>query len=52
MKKFILRTLAVIVLIVAVLVVNTIWFKPFFIRAFYERVWLLQNGRSGLLLYS
>lgn len=38
MKKIILRTLAVILLVAAVLVVNTIWFKPFFIRAFYERV--------------
>jgi uncharacterized protein (DUF885 family) len=40
MKKFILRTLAVVLLVVAVLVVNTIWFKPFFIRAFYEKVFV------------
>ncbi|WP_205701564.1 DUF885 domain-containing protein [Hymenobacter rigui] len=38
MKKVFLRTLAIILLLLAVLVVNTIWFKPFFIRAFYERV--------------
>ena len=38
MKKIVLRTLAALLLIMVVLVVNTIWFKPFFIRAFYERV--------------
>nr|WP_204248389.1 DUF885 family protein [Hymenobacter sp. PAMC 26628] len=38
MKKIILRTLAALLLVVVVLVVNTIWFKPFFIRAFYEKV--------------
>ena len=38
MKKIILRTLAALLLVLIVLVVNTIWFKPFFIRAFYEKV--------------
>ena len=38
MKKAILRTLAALLLIIVVLVVNTVWFKPFFIRAFYEKV--------------
>ncbi|AWM33728.1 DUF885 domain-containing protein [Hymenobacter nivis] len=38
MKKIILRTLAALLLVLIVLVINTIWFKPFFIRAFYERV--------------
>ena len=38
MKKIVLRTLAALLLVVIVLVVNAIWFKPFFIRAFYERV--------------
>ena len=38
MKKIVLRTLGVLLLLVVVLVVNTIWFKPFFIRAFYEKV--------------
>lgn len=33
-----LGTLAAVLLVVAVLVVNTIWFKPFFIRLFYEKV--------------
>ena len=27
-------------LVIVVLVVNTIWFKPFFIRAFYEKVFV------------
>ncbi|WP_022824974.1 DUF885 domain-containing protein [Hymenobacter norwichensis] len=40
MKKIILRSLAVLLLVVAVLAVNTIWFKPFFIRAFYEKVFV------------
>ncbi|MBD2716645.1 DUF885 domain-containing protein [Microvirga sp. STR05] len=40
MKKIILRTLAAVLLLVAVLAVNTIWFKPFFIRAFYEKVFV------------
>ena len=38
MKKIILRTLGVLLLLIVALVVNTIWFKPFFIRAFYEKV--------------
>ncbi|MBO0358681.1 DUF885 domain-containing protein [Hymenobacter sp. BT186] len=40
MRKIILRMLAAVLLLLAVLVVNTIWFKPFFIRAFYERVFV------------
>jgi uncharacterized protein (DUF885 family) len=40
MKKIILRTLGVVVLIIAVLVINTVWFKPFFIRTFYEKVFV------------
>ena len=40
MKKIILRTLAVLLLIIAVLVINTVWFKPFFIRTFYEKVFV------------
>ena len=38
MKKIILRALGVLLLLIVALVVNTIWFKPFFIRAFYEKV--------------
>ncbi|SFQ25347.1 DUF885 domain-containing protein [Hymenobacter arizonensis] len=40
MKKIVLRTLAALLLIIVVLVVNTVWFKPFFIRAFYEKVFV------------
>jgi uncharacterized protein (DUF885 family) len=40
MKKIILRTLGLLLLVIVVLVVNTIWFKPFFIRAFYEKVFV------------
>ncbi|MGI4865650.1 MAG: DUF885 domain-containing protein [Janthinobacterium lividum] len=40
MKKFFLRTLLGIVLVLGVLVVNLVWFKPFFIREFYERTFL------------
>ena len=35
MKKVILRILGLLLLVVMViLVINTVWFKPFFIRAF------------------
>ena len=40
MKKAILRTLGVLVLLIAALVVNTIWFRPVFRRAFYEKVFI------------
>ena len=40
MKKFFLRAAVSIVLIVAVFAINLIWFKPFFIREFYERTFL------------
>ncbi|RZK18108.1 MAG: DUF885 domain-containing protein [Hymenobacter sp.] len=40
MKKFFLRTLLGILLVTGVFAVNLIWFKPFFIREFYERTFL------------
>ena len=40
MKKAILRVLVAVLVVVLVLVVNVIWFKPFFIRAFYEKVFV------------
>jgi uncharacterized protein (DUF885 family) len=40
MKKFFLRTFLAIVLLIGVFSVNLIWFKPFFIREFYERTFL------------
>ena len=40
MKKLFLRALLGIVLVLGVFAVNLIWFKPFFIREFYERTFL------------
>ena len=40
MKKLFLRTLLGIVLVLGVLAINLVWFKPFFIREFYERTFL------------
>lgn len=40
MKKFVLRGMVVLLLVGGVLVVNAVWFEPFFIRAFYERVFI------------
>ncbi|PJJ61241.1 DUF885 domain-containing protein [Hymenobacter chitinivorans] len=40
MKKIILRILGAVLLVVAALAVNTIWFKPVFIRLFYEKVFV------------
>jgi uncharacterized protein (DUF885 family) len=40
MKKFVLRGVVMLLLVGGVLVVNAVWFKPFFIRAFYERVFI------------
>ena len=40
MKKLFLRTLLGIMLIIGVFAVNLVWFKPFFIREFYERTFL------------
>ncbi|GAA4037915.1 DUF885 domain-containing protein [Hymenobacter glaciei] len=40
MKKIILRTLGVLLLIVVALVINIFWFKPVFKRAFYEKVFI------------
>ncbi len=39
-KKFILRSLLVLLLGVIVFVVNLIWFKPFSIRLFYDKVFV------------
>ena len=40
MKKAILRSLGILLLAIVALVVNVVWFKPFFIRAFYEKVFV------------
>ena len=40
MKKFLLRGLGVVLLLLVALVVNAAWFKPIFIREFYERVFI------------
>ena len=40
MKKGILRTLGVLLLLVVALVVNIVWFRPVFRRAFYEKVFI------------
>ena len=40
MKKAVLRTLGVLLLVIVALVVNTVWFRPVFRRAFYERVFI------------
>ena len=39
-KKIILRTLLVLILVGAGWVVNLIWFKPFSIRLFYDKVFV------------
>jgi uncharacterized protein (DUF885 family) len=39
-------------LVIVVLVVNTIWFKPFFIQAFYEKVFVQVAFDSPELLSS
>ena len=40
MKKGILRTLGVLLLLVAALVINIVWFRPVFKRASYEKVFI------------
>ena len=40
MKKAILRTLGVLLLLIAALVINIVWFRPIFKRAFYEKVFI------------
>ena len=40
MKKYILRTVLVVLFICAGWIINLIWFKPFNIRHFYDRVFL------------
>ena len=40
MKKIVLRSLGVLALVLVAFVANAIWFKPVFIRAFYERVFI------------
>ncbi len=52
MKKIILRTLGVVALVIAGLVVNIVWFKPLFIRAFYEKVFVQFAFDSPELLSS
>ncbi|UOQ71821.1 DUF885 domain-containing protein [Hymenobacter cellulosilyticus] len=52
MKKIILGILAAVLLGVAALVVNTIWFKPVFIRLFYEKVFAQVAFDSPELLSS
>ncbi|TGE09860.1 DUF885 family protein [Hymenobacter fodinae] len=38
MKKIILRGLGLVLLLLVAFVVNVVWFKPLFIRLFYERI--------------
>lgn len=52
MKKLVLRGLLAVVLVASVFVVNAVWFKPFFIRVFYERVFLSFALKSPELLTS
>lgn len=40
MKKGILRTLGLLLLVLIALVVNIIWFRPVFKRTFYEKVFI------------
>ena len=40
MKKTIFRTVGVLLLLLVAFVVNATWFKPLFIRTFYERVFI------------
>ncbi len=40
MKKILLRSAGVLLLLLVTFVVNATWFKPVFIRAFYERVFI------------
>lgn len=39
-KKIILRALAALLLLTAIFVINLIWFKPFFINHFYEKIFI------------
>ena len=40
LKKIILRTLGILFLVFVIFVVNLIWFKPFFIDHFYEKIFI------------
>ena len=40
MKKTIFRTIGVLLFLLVAFVVNAAWFKPLFIRTFYERVFI------------
>lgn len=50
--KWLLGIIAVLLLVAAVLAVNTIWFRPFFLNAFYEKVFLELLFREPELLSS
>ncbi|UOQ52572.1 DUF885 domain-containing protein [Hymenobacter cellulosivorans] len=52
MKKIILGFLGAVLLVVAALAINTIWFKPVFIRLFYEKVFAQVAFDSPELLSS